>query len=74
VLQLEPLRCSYVGDGAYGELTGAAALGMNAFLICDPNVDPAKQLTPERDDGWTGAEIADLRDLLDLSPAAGLTI
>ncbi|HEV8564222.1 MAG TPA: HAD-IA family hydrolase [Actinomycetota bacterium] len=74
LLQVEPLRCSYVGDGAYGELTGAAALGMNAYLIRDPNVDAAQQLTPERDDGWTGAEIADLRDLLDLLPAAGSTI
>lgn len=71
LLQVEPGGCVYVGDGAYGELTGAAALGMDTYLIRDPEVDPAQQLTPERDEGWTGAEIADLRDLLDLLPAAG---
>jgi len=73
VLHVEPGNCIYVGDGAYGELTGAAEFGMHAYLIRDPHVDPAQQLTPERDEGWTGAEIADLRDLLDLLPAPGPT-
>jgi HAD superfamily hydrolase (TIGR01509 family) len=70
-LQVEPARCCYVGDGSYGELTGAAALGMRAYLIRDPHVLPEQQLRPEFDDAWTGPEIADLRDLLDIVPAAG---
>ena len=73
LLHVEPSTCFYIGDGAYGEITGAAAFGMQACLIRDPHVDAARQLTPERDASWTGAEIADLRDLLDLLPAAGPT-
>jgi putative hydrolase of the HAD superfamily len=69
LLHVEPSTCFYIGDGAYGEITGAARFGMRACLIRDPNVDVACQLTPERDTSWTGAEIADLRDLLDLLPA-----
>jgi putative hydrolase of the HAD superfamily len=68
LLRVEPGNCFYVGDGAYGELTGAAAFGMHAYLIRDPQVDPAQQLTPERDEAWTGAEIVHLQDLLDLLP------
>ena len=60
--------CVYIGDGAYGELTGAAAVGMVAYLLRDPQVDhEAKAATPERD-AWTGATIADLREVLDLVP------
>jgi putative hydrolase of the HAD superfamily len=73
LLHVEPSTCFYIGDGAYGEISGAAKFGMHAYLIRDPNVDAAHQLTPERDTAWTGAEIADLRDLLDLLPAAGPT-
>jgi hypothetical protein len=43
---------------------------MRAFLLRDPNVDPSRQLIPERDEAWTGEEIADLRDLLELLPGA----
>ena len=59
--------CVYIGDGAYGELTGAAAVGMVAYLLRDPQVDHEAMLTPERD-AWTGATIADLREVLDLVP------
>ncbi|MEO8476015.1 MAG: HAD family hydrolase [Actinomycetota bacterium] len=55
--------CVYCGDGAYGELTGAAAVGMTAFLIRDGSLDHDQLLTPERDD-WDGAVIGDLRELL----------
>ena len=72
LLHVEPSTCFYIGDGAYGEITGAARFGMHACLIRDPNTDPAHQLTPERDTSWTGAEIADLRDLLDLVPGAAI--
>ena len=60
-------RCVYVGDGAYGELTGAAAVGMHPYLLVDPELDHAAMLTPERD-AWDGATIADLRDVLAFLP------
>jgi putative hydrolase of the HAD superfamily len=56
-------RCLYCGDGAYGELTGAEAVGMTAIEIRDPAVDVTEQLRPEGED-WPGATIADLRELL----------
>jgi putative hydrolase of the HAD superfamily len=59
--------CVYVGDGAYGELTGAAAVGMVPYLLRDPLVDHEAMLTPERD-AWAGATIADLREVLELVP------
>jgi putative hydrolase of the HAD superfamily len=66
-LGIDPAACLYCGDGAYGELTGAEALGMTAVLIREPGVDHAEQLTPERD-GWSERVIDDLRELLDLFP------
>jgi putative hydrolase of the HAD superfamily len=62
-LDVEPGRCLYCGDGAYGELTGAEDVGMTAVEIRDPAVDVAEQLRPEGED-WAGARIADLRELL----------
>lgn len=66
-LGVSPSVCVYCGDGAYGELTGAAAVGMTPFLIRDPSLDHAELLTPQRD-AWTGAVIGDLRELLDVLP------
>ena len=66
-LGVAPEKCVYCGDGAYGELTGAAAVGMAPFLIRDPSLDHDELLTPERDD-WDGAVIGDLRELLDVLP------
>jgi putative hydrolase of the HAD superfamily len=62
-LGVAPDRCVYVGDGAYGELTGAAAVRMHPYLLVDPDLDHAAMLTPERD-AWDGATIADLREVL----------
>ena len=59
--------CLYCGDGAYGELSGAAAVGMTPYLIADPSVDPEESLTPEREE-WDGPEVSDLRELLALLP------
>jgi putative hydrolase of the HAD superfamily len=67
-LGVAPGRCLYCGDGAYGELSGAAAVGMAPFLIRDPSLDHDALLTPERDDGWDGPVIGDLRELLPLLP------
>jgi putative hydrolase of the HAD superfamily len=66
-LGIAPDVCVYVGDGAYGELTGAAAVGMHPYLLVDATVDHASMLTPERDP-WQGATIADLRDVLTFLP------
>jgi putative hydrolase of the HAD superfamily len=62
-LAVDAGRCLYCGDGAYGELTGAEAVGMTAVEIRDPAVDVREQLRPEGED-WSGARVADLRDLL----------
>lgn len=64
-LGVAPADCLYCGDGAYGELTGATALGMLAVEIRDPAVDHAEQLRPEGED-WDGPRVADLRELLAL--------
>jgi putative hydrolase of the HAD superfamily len=65
-LSVEPDRCLYCGDGAYGELSGAAAVGMTPFLIRPPDLDVSEALTPEPEEDWSGPEIGDLRELLDL--------
>lgn len=67
-LGVDPAGCLYCGDGAYGELSGAAAVGMTPFLIVDPAVDVEDSLTPEREE-WDGARVSDLRELLPLLPA-----
>jgi putative hydrolase of the HAD superfamily len=71
-LGVDPEACLYCGDGAYGELTGAEALGMTAVLIREPGVDLAAQLTPERD-AWDDRVVDDLRELLDLFPVPTAT-
>jgi putative hydrolase of the HAD superfamily len=67
-LGVDPTACLYCGDGSYGELSGAAAVGMTPFLIADPAVDVEDSLTPEREE-WDGARVSDLRELLALLPS-----
>jgi putative hydrolase of the HAD superfamily len=62
-LGVKPSSCLFCGDGAYGELTGAEAVGMTAVEIRDPAIDVREQLRPEGED-WTGARVADLREIL----------
>ena len=62
-LDVEPDDCLYCGDGAYRELTGATEFGMTAVEIRDPEVDVSTLLHLEGEE-WTGARIADLRELL----------
>ncbi len=66
-LGVDPRSCIYCGDGAYGELAGAEAVGMTSYLIADPTVDPETSLTPEREE-WSGASVSDLRELLEVLP------
>lgn len=61
-LGVDATRCFYVGDGAYGELTGATAVGMYAVLIRDPAEDENEALRPEAED-WSGPAMADLREI-----------
>jgi putative hydrolase of the HAD superfamily len=69
-LRVEPEACLYVGDGAYGEMSGAAAVGMTPVLIRDPDEDPADVLRPEAED-WDGAAIGALREVLALLDTEG---
>lgn len=66
-LGVEPSACLYVGDGSFGELSGAAALGMHSVLVLDPAVDVRTIHRPEAEE-WTGPRIgslAEVRALLD---------
>lgn len=63
-LGLAPEACLYCGDGAYGELSGATAVGMRAYLIRPPDLDVAESLTPEPEEDWRGPVVSDLRELL----------
>jgi putative hydrolase of the HAD superfamily len=65
-LGVAPERCLYCGDGAYGELSGATAVGMTAYLIRPPDLDVAEMLTPEPERDWRGPVVGDLRELLGL--------
>jgi putative hydrolase of the HAD superfamily len=49
-----PTECIYVGDGADGELAGAAALGMTVIRTTEHN---------DTDPSWPGAAVASLADL-----------
>jgi putative hydrolase of the HAD superfamily len=63
-LGLAPADCLYVGDGGSQELTGAAAVGMNAIRLAAP--DLAGHLTFRPDSAFQGPSVASLSDLLPL--------
>ena len=48
-LGIAPQGCLYVGDGAYGELSGAEAVGMHPVLIRDPD-EQEEMLRPEAEE------------------------
>jgi len=62
-LGVDPVQCVYVGDGGGGELTGAAALGMDVVRL--RTADDAASGRYDDDAGFTGPEIATLAALLD---------
>ena len=62
-LSVQPSESLFVGDGANDELAGAAAVGMTAVLYADGGVARWDGL-----DGWTGARITAIPDVLDLVP------
>lgn len=61
-LEVDPATCLYVGDGSYGELTGASAVRMHAVLIRDPAEAEVEALRPQAEE-WDGPAIADLREI-----------
>lgn len=64
-LAVEPPACLYVGDGSYGELTGARAVGMRAVRVRDPAEPPGLYDRPE-DEAWDGPSVGSLPEVLAL--------
>ena len=62
LLGVEPANCTFVGDGAYRELQGAAEVGMNAVLIRVPHDEWEHEGTI----GWTGPRVSSLSEVLAL--------
>lgn len=58
-LGVEPERCVYIGDGSYGELRGASAVGMTAILVHDPDEPEGTMLRPDLEP-WNGLTIASI--------------
>ena len=58
-LGVELGRCVYLGDGSYGELRGAAEVGMTAILIRDPDEPEGSMLRPEVEP-WDGLTIVSI--------------
>lgn len=61
-LGADPAGCLYVGDGGGRELTGSSAIGMHAVLLAGP--DWPGHLVYDREDGWKGARISSLTELV----------
>jgi putative hydrolase of the HAD superfamily len=62
-LDSDPDACTFVGDGASGELTGALAAGMTAIRIVGEELDH----TVVGGDDFAGTSIDTLAELLDLT-------
>jgi putative hydrolase of the HAD superfamily len=61
-LDVEPVHCLFVGDGANDELPGAERAGMTAVQLRVPG----ETLTPEGE-AWQGASIEHLAEVVDLA-------
>jgi putative hydrolase of the HAD superfamily len=68
-LNVLPEACLYVGDGAYGELSGAAAVGMDPVLFRDPNEEPGETMRID-EEPWEGPRISSLHEVLRLLTGA----
>lgn len=64
-LGVSPQECIYVGDGDFGELTGAGKLGMCPILICDPG-EEAIVMAREEARNWRGLRISRIHEVLAL--------
>ena len=61
-LAVEPSECLFVGDGANGELEGAARVGMTPVLIHPPGEQPPWDGLQS----WSGLRITSIPQVLDL--------
>ena len=64
-LGVAPEKCLFVGDGGSRELTGAAAVGMDAVLIRTPE-DAGDDVFRRDAEEWDGARVAALQEVLEL--------
>jgi len=64
-LEVPPPACLYVGDGSYGELTGARAVGMRVVRLRDPAEREGEFYRPE-EEPWQGPTIGALPELIPL--------
>jgi putative hydrolase of the HAD superfamily len=62
LLEVSAGECMFVGDGAYGELQGAAAAGMSPVLIRAPYDEWEHEGTI----GWSGPRVSSLTEVLAL--------
>jgi len=67
-LGVPPPACLYVGDGSYGELSGARAVGMRVVRLRDPAEREGEFYRPD-DEPWEGPTIGSLVELLPLLDA-----
>ncbi len=64
-LGVPPSECLFVGDGGSQELTGALAVGMEAWQLLAPRSDGESHLQYDPDPSWEGRRITDLRQVLE---------
>ncbi|WP_432834700.1 HAD family hydrolase [Dactylosporangium sp. CA-092794] len=64
LLDVDPGRCLYVGDGGGRELTGAARYGLTAVQLQAP--DLGEHLTFDAEPDWRGAAVESLAEVLEL--------
>lgn len=67
-LGVPPAACLYVGDGSYGELSGARAVGMRVVRLRDPAEREGEYYRPD-EEPWEGPTIGSLAELLPLLDA-----
>ena len=67
-LGVPPRHCLYVGDGSYGELSGARGVGMRAVLVRDP-AEPAGRYYRPEEEAWDGPSVRSLPEVLGLLDA-----
>ncbi len=64
-LGVRPGDCLYLGDGSYGELSGARAVGMRVVRLRDPAEREGEFYRPD-EEPWEGPTIGSLPELLPL--------
>ncbi|HXF73328.1 MAG TPA: HAD-IA family hydrolase [Actinomycetota bacterium] len=64
-LAVRPDDCLYVGDGSYGELSGAEAVGMRVVRLRDPAEREGEVYRPD-EEPWDGPTIGSLLELIPL--------